>query len=509
MQDRKNLLGLIVILILGIVVSIWAYYYLVIPRDIFYWDESHHALYGLQIFSDLKNLNWEQFWFDTNKQALWPPVHSWFLGAWFLIFGPSYVSARSFSLLPFLGIALLTYLIAVKINRENGVLVGISSSFLVLISSAFLKQGTECMIEALSAFFSLLFFFFFLHSVKKDRNLSYFLSGLLLGFLFIVKYQYAVVFGFAVFVFGILERLWVKYGLLFAGFFAVVALWFLIPPTDKKIGMMFYAWGTAAWSHGGTVTLWDKITYYPLGIVKYYSFSPFLGWFLFLGIIYGILNWKDKTIRMLTVFVAVPLILSAIIKHQEIRYISLFIPLLYILFFTLLNDFIKPKKVLYGLLPVLGVCGVIFFSPGAFKYAHNDDYVIKPPFQENKISNLEDVLNFFYDVIPPGSSVSCAFQSNYFTPYTMTFHFYDRFNFYSSYMTQDPNFLKSRYFITIEILDKKFPYFWEFEHEERIPQLGRWNAFLKEAERRGQVKLYEKKEFSNLYLRAIVYEKSI
>ncbi|NQU16575.1 MAG: glycosyltransferase family 39 protein [Candidatus Saganbacteria bacterium] len=528
MFKNKNLLALILIIILGIITSTFAYYYLVLPRDVFYWDESHHAFFGLLIYDDIKNHNWGKFWQDTGRQTLWPPIHSWFLGGWLLIFGPGYVSARSFSLLPFLGSLFLLFLIAVQINREKGWFIAVFSCFLLLTAPAFLKQSTACMIESLSVFFSLSFVYIYLLFIDGDNPWKNILIGLSLGVLFLVKYQYSIIFCIVVFVLAIMELLidkdelkkwFYKYLFLVLGYLSILVLWFITPPVQKKIGMMFYAWNTAAWTHGRDFTLWDKLSYYPGAIFKYYGFSYLIGVLLLTALVYSFWHFRNKQIRVLGLMVLIPLVLSAIIKHQEFRYLSAFIPLLYLLSgFMLINIMMwvksfsaKQRKMLYVvvlLLLVIMVYDLTKLPSRAADIVYREYSVIKIPGAKQDVSNLEDVLNYFYDAIPPRQSVSWGFQSNFFTPYTLSFHFYDKFASYSPFMIKHPDFFRSNYFITIDI-GKDSPYYWEFKFESRLLQLAKWNVFLKQAEKDGKIMLYEEKEFPNLSIMARIYKKNL
>jgi hypothetical protein len=76
---------------LALIFSLYAFFSLLLPLDVFLWDESHHGLYSLQIYRDLQAGDWEQFWLHTNNQALWMPLHSWVSGLFLLIFGFSFV----------------------------------------------------------------------------------------------------------------------------------------------------------------------------------------------------------------------------------------------------------------------------------------------------------------------------------------------------------------------------------------------------------------------------------
>lgn len=507
-SNKKNLLGLIVVIIVGIIVSIWAYYYLVIPRDVFYWDESHHAYFGLLIFDSIKRLDWGTFWFHTARQTLWPPLHSWFLALTFLLSGPSYLSARAFSLFPFFGSLILVYLISLRISRDRGWLIGILSVIFMSTSAAMLDIATSCMIESISLFIALAVIYAYLIACEKKLLLNFVWVGLLLGILVVAKYQYAILLGGALSVLALLElilekKFFVKHLVVLLSSLPVLGLWFFTPPADKKIGMLFWSWKEAAWAAGRKVPLPEKILSYPKFIFDYYSFSYILGAFLFLSLIYvAVYYLKKENYRILWMMVVVPLVMSTIIRHHEVRYICILVPLMYVLAaFMLINLSQRFKRFGAAIIVLLIVQGLFLFPAKAQKYVY-DQYSV------TKGANLEDVLDYFYSAIPPQSSVSWGFQGHYFTPYTLMFHFYDRFEGYSPFMMRDRRFFTSKYFLTIEI-NNKFPYYWEFKFEDRLGQLARWNDFLSNAYRDKKLVLYEKKAFPNLHLTAVIYKNNL
>ncbi len=525
MLKNKNLIGFVVIFLLGLISVVLAYNYLVVPRDVFYWDESHHAFYGLLIFDDLKSLNWDKFWIDTGKQTLWCFLHSWFLGIWFLLFGMSFSSARAMSLFFFFGSIILTYLIAIRINREKGWIIGIIASILMILSPIILDMASACMIEALSVFFALLFVFVYLIALEKQKTGYFFLVGITLGILTLTKYQYGALFGFAVAVLAlwefwgnreIIKEWFLRYLSFLLGAIIVTALWFLTPPAEKKIRMVFWSFEQAG-IVGEKLSFFERIIDYPMIILNYYSFSYLIGILLFISLIYVSAYFIKKQInlRILVILIIIPLILSTIIGHHEARYISVFVPLMYVLFGFMLIDLfgkIKQSSLLLrrwiyvgGILVCLFLCYELFqFPQKAFSHVYNQYPVINRPFDTERKNNLEDVLNFFYDAIPPGESVSVGFSGHYLTPYNLAFHFNKRFIFYSSFMIKDPNFFKSRYFITVEV-PREEPYYWPYQDGHFWPENIRWNKFLNKIEQEGKIKLYEQKEFSNLRITAKIY----
>lgn len=518
--------GLICVLILGIIASVWAFYYLVLPRDVFYWDESHHALYGLHIYQDIQDQNWDKFWSDTGRQTMWCFLHSWFLGAWFLIFGLSYASARSLNLVFFVSSMILTYLIAIRINREKGWIIGIIASTMIIFSASILDMASACMIEALSMFFSLLFVLTYITAVENKKSGLFFLAGVFLGLLTLSKYQHGFVMSCAVFViaiWGLLDnrklimQWFYRYFALFSGAFITAGLWFFSPPSAKKIAMVFWVYREGGWNAQKGLPFIQKILDYPNIILNYYTFSSLIGVLFFVSLFYAFIRYrKNINIRTLLVIIIIPLVLYTIIDHHEIRYISSLVPLIYVLFGLMLTDFYafviglaKEKKkwvfVGIGLISLFLVYELYNFPKKALDLVYRQYNVVKEPFSSKEKQNINDVLDFFSESIPSGQTIAWAFQSHFFTPYTLTFHFYGKFNTYSYYMVRHPGFFKSHYFITIEIGESS-PYYWEFKHEKRLQILESWNTFLQKAEKEKNVKLYGVKKFPGLDITAKIYK---
>ena len=51
-------------------------------------DDAYHSLWGLRIAEDIRQGQWLGLAYDTYRQVYWPPLHSWYLAALFLLWGP-------------------------------------------------------------------------------------------------------------------------------------------------------------------------------------------------------------------------------------------------------------------------------------------------------------------------------------------------------------------------------------------------------------------------------------
>ena len=124
----------LLILIVSVLFCAALFYNVILPADTFHWDESHHALYSVWLTKDIQAGNWNAFWQHTHHQALWPFLHSWFVAAFFLLFGISYATARAANLFLFLLVLLGIWLVGKELNKERGLWIGLAGWGLAITS---------------------------------------------------------------------------------------------------------------------------------------------------------------------------------------------------------------------------------------------------------------------------------------------------------------------------------------------------------------------------------------
>src|SRR5678816_494863 len=95
---------------------------LLVPRGDPGWDAAHHSMLGLMVYGDIIHHRWISFLFDTYRQVYWPFLHSWFLAASMMAFGPTLVASRAVSLMAYAVSAILIGLLGYRLAHERSIL---------------------------------------------------------------------------------------------------------------------------------------------------------------------------------------------------------------------------------------------------------------------------------------------------------------------------------------------------------------------------------------------------
>ncbi|KPJ69774.1 hypothetical protein AMJ44_02370 [candidate division WOR-1 bacterium DG_54_3] len=556
MKISKNTIGFIVVILLGLIASGFAFSYLLLPRDVFFWDESHHALYGLNIHRDLSNFDWVSFWVDTNHQGYWPFLHSWFLGLTFLIFGVSYDTARLLSLFFFYGSIIVIYLISLNMDRKRGWLIGIISSGFFILSPVVLNFGTNCMLEMMGICISLLAIYVYLLALDKKRLSYYLLLGVILSLALLTKYEFAALLAPVIFFSALWElvekyrkiksmepgelksqkkirafavnkkkeMVWLaknwfyRYGLVFMVVALVGITWVLLPPVERKLGLIAFKWNIASLKSDAPFAFLPRFTFYIKSLFIDYNLSFVLGSLMLLSLpIAFIKDYKRIKVRLLILAVIIPyIILSAIIEHQEHRLFLTIAPFLFILtgYITLkIFEWIKSRTgyfrkvwIITGLfLLILMFYEFYIYFPKILNHAYNYYGIVNKPFEEKK-ENLKDVLDFFHEKIPREASISSLIIGQHLTPYTQIFHFRDwKAPYFGPFMINHPYFLNSAYFISLKV-EKDSPYYESFKDTgDGLNKLNKWNNYLETQLEERSINIFADKYFKDLKLKALIY----
>lgn len=111
------------------------------------WDEANHALKALLMAHDLGRGDWLSFAFNSYRQVLYPPLHSWLLGTVYLAVGPSIAAVAGTSLVLYLLTAWLIYLAGRPLSHGRANLVGAVAALLWLTSPPLLDYAVQGMLE--------------------------------------------------------------------------------------------------------------------------------------------------------------------------------------------------------------------------------------------------------------------------------------------------------------------------------------------------------------------------
>lgn len=493
----------------------------ILAGDAFNKEEASHALYALWLWKDVGAQDWGAFWYDTQRQMIWPFLHSWILTFFFFIFGVGYTSARLMSLIIFMFSMVLIYLLSAKMSERAGPKIGMLAVVLALTSPLMLRFASENMLEGLGALLFLAAAYCYLLSEDKKLALEYILFAFLIGLSIYTNYLYAYLL-LPAFLVAALSKIgpifveavrlsrrgekaampfvWWAFRksivvlvlLLFAG------AWFPFYFSRKVLllfGSIFkYSGGVEA---GG---LWEGLLYYPKIIIENCAFSPWLGIFLLISLFFPLVASRYRGLNKLYVYVWTVLILLTLtipVKAPQMIYIV--VPFIFIIFSASLFhvlEFLQEKNrklavllFLFFLLPVLP----------SFPRAYGILFPARPA------ENIIQVLDYFNASVPRNAGIAIPLNLQHLNPEGVQFHFRNR----EALVLADPRmtgaelFSKARYFLTVELDQETY-----YSNEVLDDSLSRWNAWLREKEMNGEAELYSSKRFESIGVAAKIFRKA-
>ncbi|MCU0640741.1 MAG: glycosyltransferase family 39 protein [Candidatus Margulisbacteria bacterium] len=507
--------GMIIVLAAFIVLGGALFVNRVVLGDAFGKEEAQHALYGLSITKDVRALDWHGFWYDTQRQMFWPFLHSWALSLFFFCFGVSYFSARflSFTLLAIT--LLMTYVVSVKFCDRQGWRIGVVAVLLALTSPLMARFGTENTLEGLGAMIFMTAFYFYILTEEKKLTINYVLLAVLLALSIYTNYLYAylMVPAFIVMTLGKLGPIgaevvslnrkgehaavpffwWAYRKLVVVGVLAVmIAAWFLTATFNRKIMLLLQA--IFRYSGGEQVSgIVNILLYYPKAIINYFSFSPWLGFLMLIALFLPWVAFRFPKIGKLYTFVWTALLLATLtIPTKAPQFIYIIAPFVFIIFaatlFYLLEKYrrVAALGIAAALLPVLLSLPQL---PAVYAPARPADRMIS-------------VLGYFQSSLLPRYPLATSLNLQHLNPEGVAFHFWE----WNAPVLADPiigedeMLRNAQYFLTVEL---------DGEHPELLDDsVSRWNAFLQEQVRAGNLREISFRSFPDLGLTARIYEKT-
>jgi hypothetical protein len=510
--------GFIFVLAAVLLVSGVVFVNRIVLGDAFNREEAQHALYSLWLWRDIHAGDWAGFWHDTQRQMVWPFLHSWILSVFFFIFGVSYVSARFLSLVFFLGTIVLIYLLSNKLCDIKGWRVGIVAVLLALTSPIMIRFASENMIEGLGALLFLSAAYLYVISEERKITIEYVFLGILIALSIYTNYLYAYLLIPAFLVMTLkklgpltyeaiqlrrrgeekaIKFIWWSYRkLIVLGIILITGgLWFGFS-FSRKVMLLFasifkYSGGTQV--HG----LIPNLLYYPRVIIENLSFSPWLGLFILAAIFLPRFAACYQGLHRLYIYVwTVLLLLTLTIPTKAPQLIYIIVPFVFIIFAgaaVYLYDWFKSrdKNLAIGFVLVL-LLPALISSPRAY-------HTFFPARAEQ---NLVQVLDYFRGSIPEGAQIGTIINLQRFNPDVVQFHFR---NWEGHFLTE--SFLREGdirggdvYYLTLK-LDNESPY----KKDVMDDTLYRWNAWLQHAEMEGRVQLLSSRRFEDIGVTAQIY----
>ncbi|MFH1825889.1 MAG: glycosyltransferase family 39 protein [bacterium] len=511
--------GLIFVLIAALLVGGVLLFTRVIGGDAFSREEAQHGLFGLWITRDIQTLDWGNFWYDTQRQMNWPFLHSWILSLFFLIFGAGYTSARLLSLLLFVATIVLMYLLANKLCREKGWQIGILACVLGLTSPMVLRFATENMLEGLGVVLFLAAAYLYTVCEERKDMLHYILLTLLFGLALYTNYIYAyfIVPSFIVMTVSklgpiffeahkvsrqgekaALHFVWWAYRKLIVLGFVLLFLggWFSFHFSRKFMLLMNYIFKYS----GGLVTqsFWEGLFYYPQVIINHLTFSPVLGFFLLLSLFLPFIAVRYRHLNRLYVYAWTPLVLATFtVPTKAPQMIYIIVPFIFLIFsavaMALISD-LKQNSKRFKILMALLV--IVLLSSSGRLYSS---------FAGQSGENMKHVLAYYYSAIPDKqANVATIFNLQHLNPEGVKFHFRDWQGRVMADLdlSEEELLADGEYFLTL-LIDEDSAY----QKEVTDDSIYRWNAWLKEKEMEGKIRLFDSRRFDQIKVTANIFLK--
>jgi len=492
----------------------------ILAGDTFGQEEAQHALYGMWLWKDLKALDWGAFWHDTQRQMIWPFLHSWFLAIFFFIFGVGYVPARLMSLMIFLFSIILVYLLSAKLSKSMGHKIGMLSVVLALTSPLMLRFASENMLEGLGVLLFLLAAYLYTICEERKLTLYYILLAILLGLSIFTNYLYAYLI-LPAFLVATLSKLgsisveairisrkgekaaipfiWWAYKKTIAALvlLTLAAVWFSFS-FSRKIQLLIRA--IFKYSGGAELGWWQSLIYYPKVIIEECTFSPWLGIFLLVSLFLPLVASRYRGLNKLYIYVwTVLLLLALTIPAKVSQMIYIIVPFIFIIFsavlFYVLENLQGRRRWLGAILLLFLVLPILPSLPRAYALL----------FPARPAENMVQVLDYFQAGIPRDARLAIPLYLRHINPEVVQFHFRDR----EAPVFTNPEISESEllkrgdyYLVTVELAPEGF-----YKGEMLDDSLHRWNDWLQEKVMAGEIRLYSSRKFESSGVTAKIYEK--
>jgi hypothetical protein len=303
-------------------------------------DEAVQSLSALEIAQDLKEHSFSKLCSDLYRRGSYPPFAAVLRSLLFLAIGASTYSARMLSPICFVISLWLLFLIGINLDREYGWFIGFLAVVVTLTSIPFLTLASEAMLEIPGLMTSMFALWIYMHQCDRERTWALDVSvGMAVAIVMLTKYPYGIVLLSAVSINEIIEALLrrraplKKWLLTSCTFLVPMIYWFWQPWKIDR----FFRYATIQ-PHNVDFLSIENLMFYPRVIFLHYSPSIFFSLLALLGIIWSFLKWRDSKIRSLLLYSLIGCFMVTLKTQNEVRFVSTFIPALYLLIGAALTD---------------------------------------------------------------------------------------------------------------------------------------------------------------------------
>lgn len=519
MKQSPFVRGLIVVLAATLIVGGLVFSNRILAGDIFEKEEAQHALYGFWLWRDIQSLDWGSFWHDTERQMFWPFLHSWILSLFFLVFGVSYITARSLSLLFFVLSIIMVYALSNKISEKSGWRIGIISVLLMLTSPLMIKYASLNMLEGLGSFLFLSCAYVYLKAEERKDLLHYFFLAFLMSLSIYTNYIYAFLL-LPAFLVGTtadlgpifykaydLRRKGEKAAMQFAwwGYKKLISLlvililagiWFSFSFSRKVtffLDAIFKNWG-GVMVNGP----WEVVAYYPRVIIERATFSPWLGGLLLFSLVLPFVATRYQGLNKIFIFVwTVLLLITLTVTTKAPSMVYIIIPFIFLIFSATAIYFYdyfaaKNRKYAQALLLIV-LLPALLSLPTAYRLY----------FPSRTGENMIQVLEYFRGSVPEDKSIAIPLNLKHLNPESVQFHFRERAGevLTDPQMAEERSIDKERYYLTIELDERS-----NYRDGIKDDSLYQWNSWIWSSEMNGEIRFYSSRRFGKIGLTAKIFK---
>ena len=381
---KSNAIILLIIGISTIAASTFIFLTIIKFRNIpFNWDPAARAWEGLIIANDLKAGDIISFFADTYRQGWWPFFHSWLLAPAFILFGNTYVVARSVSLFCFILFIPTMYFISLEMSDNRGHWIGLIITSFVLISWPFLSNAAICMAEIPGLLMTFITLLFYLKAIRHQKSYLFIFTSILMAFTLFTKWHHGVFVIFAVFFTQLTNNKKIlsrnNYSL-FIPFLVLMTGWFIHP---QHI-LSFYGHSTFQ-PHFFKFFSIDNWLYYPNSFFRLYHRSSVVAAVIAISFLYSLKKIKDPKIRLFATHFLIGIILLTIKLDNRHRYIITIVPSIWILgsyqfveFIYYIKDRLNNKHLEIVMVSIIIVgLSIISYKPAKYLYEKYPDGLLE------------------------------------------------------------------------------------------------------------------------------------